>query len=72
MVLLEKGPVALMHGSPWNYDTYVPMIFAGPDIDANTIYRAVHPADVAPTLAAYLGIKPPSSAVGEPLAEVLQ
>ena len=25
----DKGPVAGMHGSPWNYDTHVPVIFAG-------------------------------------------
>jgi hypothetical protein len=28
--------------------------------------------DVAPTLSAWLGIKPPSSSVGTPLKEVLQ
>jgi len=28
--LYEKGPVAAMHGSPWRYDTHVPIIFMGP------------------------------------------
>jgi hypothetical protein len=69
--LFEKGPIAAMHGSPWRYDTYVPIIFSGPGIAAGTIHRTVHPTDVAPTLSAYLGIKPPSSSVGEPLKEVL-
>ena len=69
--LFEKGPIAAMHGSPWRYDTYVPIIFSGPGIGAGTIHRTVHPTDVAPTLSAYLGIKPPSSSVGEPLKEVL-
>jgi predicted AlkP superfamily pyrophosphatase or phosphodiesterase len=69
--LYEKGPVAAMHGSPWKYDTYVPIIFAGPGIAANIIHRSVHPSDVAPTLSAYIGTKPPSSSVGEPLKEVL-
>ncbi len=70
--LNEKGPIAVMHGSPWRYDSYVPIIFAGAGVEPQTIHREVHPADVAPTLAAFLGIKPPSSAVGQPLEEVLR
>jgi len=70
--LYQRGPIAAMHGSPWRYDTYVPILFAGPGIDARTIHRRVHPVDVAPTLSAYLGVKPPSSAVGAPLEEVLR
>jgi hypothetical protein len=70
--LFDKGPIAVMHGSPWNYDTHVPIIFSGPGVAANKIYRTVRPADVAPTLSAFLGIKPPSSSVGAPLHEVLQ
>ena len=27
--LQEGGPIAVMHGSPWRYDTFVPIIFAG-------------------------------------------
>jgi hypothetical protein len=69
--LYEKGPIAAMHGSPWRYDSFVPILFAGPGIAPQTIQRRVHPADVAPTLAGYLGVKPPSSAVGTPLVEVL-
>jgi predicted AlkP superfamily pyrophosphatase or phosphodiesterase len=67
----ESGPIAVMHGSPWRYDTYVPIVFAGPGIASRTIHRRVHPVDVAPTLASYLGVKPPSSAVGASLEEVL-
>jgi predicted AlkP superfamily pyrophosphatase or phosphodiesterase len=70
--LYEKGPVAVMHGSPWQYDTYVPIIFSGPGIAKDTIFRTVHPADIASTLSAFLGIKPPSSSVGDPLIEVLR
>ncbi len=69
--LYEKGPIAVMHGSPWRYDSYVPIIFAGANVEPQTIHRRVHPVDVAPTLAAFLGLKPPSSAVGRPLQEVL-
>jgi len=70
--LFDKGPVAAMHGSPWRYDTHVPIIFAGAKIPAQRIARPVHPVDVAPTLSAFLGMTPPSSAQGSPLEEVLQ
>jgi len=64
--------VASTHGSPWRYDTFVPVIFAGAGLPARKISRAVTPYDIAPTLADYLGIKPPSGAIGTPLSEVLQ
>jgi arylsulfatase A-like enzyme len=67
----DKGPVAGMHGSPWNYDTHVPMIFAGNRIKSQIIYRPVQPADFAPTLAALLRMSPPASAQGTVLPEVL-
>jgi predicted AlkP superfamily pyrophosphatase or phosphodiesterase len=70
--LFEKGPIAAMHGSPWRYDTHVPVMFAGPKIKGQTIHRLVHPVDVAPTIAAYLGMTPPGSANGVPLVEVLR
>ena len=63
--------VASTHGSPWRYDTFVPVIFAGAGLPAMKISRAVTPYDIAATLANYLGTKPPSGAIGTPLAEVL-
>ena len=70
--MFDKGPVAAMHGSPWRYDTHVPIIFAGIAIQPTVVHRLVHPVDVAPTIAAILGMSPPSSAQGSSLPEVLQ
>jgi len=64
--------VASTHGSPWRYDTYVPVIFAGAGLPTMIVDRAVTPYDIAATLAAYLGMKPPSGSIGAPLSEVLQ
>jgi predicted AlkP superfamily pyrophosphatase or phosphodiesterase len=64
--------VASTHGSPWRYDTFVPVIFAGAGLSSVTLSRPVTPYDIAPTLAAYLGMKPPSGAIGIPLPEVLK
>ncbi len=69
--LFDKGPIAAMHGSPWRYDTHVPIIIMGSGIQAKTVHRRVHPVDVAPTIAALLGMTSPSSAQGLPLEEVL-
>jgi len=63
--------VTSTHGSPWRYDTFVPVIFAGAGLRPQTVSRAITPYDIAPTLAAYLGVKPPSASIGNPLAEVM-
>jgi predicted AlkP superfamily pyrophosphatase or phosphodiesterase len=58
--------------STYYYDTHVPIIFMGPGIQPKTVFRRVHPVDVAPTIAALLGMTPPGSAQGSPLEEVVQ
>jgi len=64
--------VASNHGSPWNYDTFVPIVFVGSGIEAARVSKPVTPYDIAPTLSARLGIKPPSGSVGKPLSEVVE
>ncbi|MCP4257550.1 MAG: alkaline phosphatase family protein [Planctomycetes bacterium] len=63
--------VAATHGSPWRYDSYVPVVFAGAGIKPNHVFREVYTIDVAPTLAALVDIKQPSGTAGKPLLEVL-
>jgi len=64
--------VAATHGSPWRYDTYVPVVFAGAGMGRpKKVFRRIDTVDVAPTLSAILKIAPPAGAVGEPLVEVL-
>jgi len=69
---MEGLTVASTHGSPWRYDTYVPIVFAGSGLKAQTVDRRVQTVDVAVTLSAYMDIKPPSGSVGIPLTEVLE
>jgi len=64
--------VASSHGSPWRYDSFVPVIFAGAQLKPATVGRPITPYDVAPTLADYLGVKPPSGSIGVPLAEIVR
>jgi predicted AlkP superfamily pyrophosphatase or phosphodiesterase len=63
--------LAAIHGSPWDYDSHVPIFFAGHGVPAQKVDRRVETVDVAATLAAYLGIPRPTAAVGEALPEVL-
>jgi hypothetical protein len=64
--------VASTHGSPWRYDTAVPVIFVETDRAPQHVFREIATVDVAPTLSAILGITYPSGSVGKPLVEVLQ
>jgi predicted AlkP superfamily pyrophosphatase or phosphodiesterase len=63
--------VAVTHGSPWGYDTYVPILFGGYGVPAQRIVRRVETIDIAPTLAAIAHVKPPSGATGRVLTEAL-
>ena len=60
------------HGSPYNYDTHVPLIFYGAAFRPGTYRERVTPADLAPTLAAALGITPPALADGRVLESALR
>lgn len=64
--------VASAHGSPWAYDSYVPIIIAGAGVTPGVVQRRVETVDVAATIAAKMRTKPPSGAVGVPLIEALQ
>lgn len=68
---LDGLSIAVVHGSPWPYDTHVPIIFAGHKLKPQTVSRRVHTVDVASTLANIIGTKPPSGASGEVLLEVV-
>ena len=57
------------HGSPYSYDTHVPLIIMCNRLKAGSYREEASPADIAPTLANILGIQAPSSATGRILSE---
>ena len=71
-IIVTGDASVVHHGSPWVYDTYVPIMFAGWNISAVKVRRQVETVDIAPTLALLLGAKLPSSSVGKPLEEVFK
>jgi arylsulfatase A-like enzyme len=68
--LLTSSPTQTSHGSPYNYDSHVPMIFAGPGIAAGLHDGHVQTVDLAATLAAILGISAPGDLDGQVLPVV--
>jgi hypothetical protein len=61
------------HGSPYDCDTHVPVVFFGAAVaDAATVSRFVRTVDVAPTLAAALGMSAPHAVDGVVLVEALR
>ena len=58
---------AYMHGSPWTYDVSIPLMFAGPAVRTGVYSIPVVQQDVAPTLAAALGVQMPPTATGHVL-----
>ena len=57
------------HGSPYTYDTHVPLIIMGRGFSAGQYPQASTPADIAPTLASLLNIQTPSCSAGRILSE---
>jgi arylsulfatase A-like enzyme len=65
-----RGGSGATHGSPYNYDSHIPLVFMGGGIQAGRYYEAVALNDVAPTIAALLDIEVPSGSAGRVLAEI--
>ncbi len=60
------------HGSPWSYDSQVPLILWGEPFKPGYYATSCEPIDLAPTLAAALGLSQPSGAQGRPLVQALK
>jgi predicted AlkP superfamily pyrophosphatase or phosphodiesterase len=60
------------HGSPYTYDTHVPVLFFGKGIKKGNSVK-YHPiTDIAPTLSVLLNIKFPSGCTGQPIEELFE
>lgn len=60
------------HGSPQIYDTHVPLVFYGKGIRRGSSVLRTEIPDIAPTIAAMLGIAFPNGATGTPIEMVLE
>jgi arylsulfatase A-like enzyme len=60
------------HGTPYDYDNHIPVIFFGPGVKPGGYYEKIAMNDIAPTLSAVLGIETPSGSIGRVLTEIIQ
>jgi predicted AlkP superfamily pyrophosphatase or phosphodiesterase len=65
-------PTGTSHGTPWNYDAQVPLIFLGSAFKPGYYANACQPTDLAATLASRLGLTQPSGSQGTPLTPSLK
>jgi bisphosphoglycerate-independent phosphoglycerate mutase (AlkP superfamily) len=78
VIVLEPGwysatkVVGTTHGSPYSYDTNVPVIFYGSGIKKGSSVK-YHPiTDIAPTVSILLNIKFPNGCTGQPIEELFK
>ncbi|NBU91288.1 MAG: alkaline phosphatase family protein [Flavobacteriia bacterium] len=58
------------HGSGYNYDTHVPLLWYGGRLKAQEIYRPIAITDIAATLVYLLELQRPASMSGNPIVEL--
>lgn len=66
-MFLSSSAIAT-HGSPYPYDTNVPLLAWGPRwVKPGRVDERVEIVDIAPTVAQWLGVAPPATSEGKPL-----
>ena len=68
----DAGRYGADHGSGWRYDQQVPLLWFGSGIAPGVRQEPAAVADIAPTLAAMLGLVLPGGSQGRVLAEMLR
>ncbi|MEO7411825.1 MAG: alkaline phosphatase family protein [Opitutaceae bacterium] len=63
----ERSPAGATHGSPYDYDQHVPQLWFGAGVSPGVHPERVGVDDIAPTLAAQLGVPTPPQAQGREL-----
>ncbi|MBA3894502.1 MAG: hypothetical protein H0X69_12545 [Gemmatimonadales bacterium] len=71
-VLADDDPSGTGHGSPWAYDQQVPLLWFGGRVVPGIRRTPAAVADIAPTLAAMLGLAAPGGSRGRVLSEMLR
>lgn len=70
--ILEEFPKGTTHGTGYNYDTHIPLLFYGWRINKKKIISPTYMTDIAPTIATLLQIQEPSGSVGKAIKAVVK
>jgi predicted AlkP superfamily pyrophosphatase or phosphodiesterase len=68
----SDGETDTTHGAMWNYDAQVPLVLWGSAFRPGVYALPCETIDLAPTMAAALGLTQPSGAQGHPLTQALR
>jgi predicted AlkP superfamily pyrophosphatase or phosphodiesterase len=69
---MEEMTIATTHGTGYNYDTHVPLMWYGWQIEQGNSYKRQTITDIAPTVSHLLGIGLPNGATGNPIIELVK
>jgi len=65
-----KAHTGTSHGSAFNYDTHVPLLWYGVNIPVGNSYRPIQIIDIAPTLIHLLNLQRTGAMTGVPIMEI--
>uniref|UniRef100_UPI00404791B3 alkaline phosphatase PafA n=3 Tax=Roseivirga sp. TaxID=1964215 RepID=UPI00404791B3 len=77
MVVLDPawqlgGSKGTGHGSPWTYDTHIPILFYGWGIKQGKSVREIHITDIAPSISMLLNMRLPNGSTGQVIQELFK
>ncbi|MDQ3048482.1 MAG: alkaline phosphatase family protein [Bacteroidota bacterium] len=64
---VDYGHYGTTHGSPYSYDTHVPLLFYGWNVKHGSTAEKTDITDIAPTIALMLNIQFPNGCTGKPI-----
>jgi predicted AlkP superfamily pyrophosphatase or phosphodiesterase len=67
----ESARKGTSHGSAYNYDTHVPLLWYGKNIPKKEVFERIEIIDIVPTLSQILNLQNPSCTMGLPIIPVL-
>ncbi len=70
--IISYGKTGSTHGTGYNFDTHVPLLFFGGKITHGATYQRTNITDIAPTMSALLGIEFPNGTTGTVIEKVLE
>jgi len=68
----ESAHKGTSHGSAFNYDTHVPLIWYGKNVPTQEVFRRVNITDISATLTHLLYLQRVGAMTGEPILELLK
>jgi hypothetical protein len=68
---MEYQSTGTTHGTVYNYDTHVPLLWYGWKINPGETYLRTYITDIAPSISSILNIPFPSGCIGSPLNNLI-